>query len=174
MRKAALAGVAALSIAGGALALAAVMPIGAALAQDTGSPTTTAAGAPPTAPAHPKANAPREGLAKRRDALRARFGAKAEDIATFLGLTVDDLTQQLRTKSLGEIAGAKKADLVAHLTSEVNLRVDQAMANGTITKERADKIKAATAGRVAKLVDAVRGGKAPLGRPGAKRGTPGR
>lgn len=174
MRRAALAGVAALSIAGGALTFAALMPIGVALAQDTGSPTTTAPGAPPTAPGHPKAKAARESVAKRRDDLRARFGAKAEDIATFLGLTVDDLTQQLRTKSLGEIAGAKKTDLVDHLTGQANLRIDQAIANGKITKEHADKIKAATASRVAKLVDAVHGGKAPLGRPGAKRGTPGR
>ncbi len=174
MRRAALAGVAALSIAGGSLALAAVLPIGAVLAQDTDSPTTTALGPPPTAPGHPKAKSAREGFVKRRDDLRARFGAKAEHIATFLGLTVDDLTQQLRTKSLGEIAGAKKADLVAHLTSQVNLRVDQAMANGKITKEQADKIKAASAGRVAKLVDAVRGDKAPLGRPGTKLGRPGR
>ncbi len=62
----------------------------------------------------------------------------------------------------------------AHRTSRVNLRIEQATANGTITKEQADKIKAATAGRVAELVDAVRGGKGPLGRPGATGRTAGR
>lgn len=54
------------------------------------------------------------------------------------------------------------------------LRIEQATANGTITKKQADKIKAATAGRVAALVDAVRGDKGPLGRPGAKGRTAGR
>ena len=77
--------------------------------------------------------------------------------------------------TVGEAGSPQRRPRVGgHLTSQVNLRVDQSMANGKITKEQADKIKAATAGRVAKLVDAVRGGKGPLGRPGAKGRTAGR
>ncbi len=49
MRKAAVAGIAALSITGGSLVIAAVVPVAAALAQDSGV-TTTAPGATPTAP----------------------------------------------------------------------------------------------------------------------------
>ena len=79
MRRAALAGVAALSIAGGSLALAAVMPIGAVLAQDTDSPTTTALGPPPTAPGHPKAKSAREGFVKR--GLTLRF---SENVVNYL------------------------------------------------------------------------------------------
>ena len=167
MKKAAIVGVAALSIAAGSVALASVMPIGAALAQNTGSPTT-----PPID--HPQAADAREGFAHKRDDLAKRFGAKIDDIASFLGITADDLRTQLKTKSLGEIAGAKKADLIAHLTDQVNARVDQAVTNGKLTKERAAEVKAQAASRVTRLVDALGGGKGPLGRRGAMRGRHGR
>jgi len=205
MRRAAVAGVAALSIAGGSMALAAAMPVGAVLAQDSGSTTTT-----PSDPAQPGRPGPgkalsgilgslvddgtitpeqsakikerfdaaaakaRQGLAEKRDAMREKFGAKLDEIAAVIGIAPADLKEQLKTKSLGEIAGAKKGELVTYLTNAINTRVDEAVTNGRLTKDQADKVKAETASRVAKLVDAVGGGKGPMGRPGGMRGRPGR
>jgi len=68
----------------------------------------------------------------------------------------------------------KKGELVTYLTNAINTRVDEAVTNGKLTKDQADKVKAETASRVAKLVDAVGGGKGPMGRPGGMRGRPGR
>ena len=169
MRKAAGAGIAALSITGGSLVIAAVVPVAAALAQDSGV-TTTAPGAAPTAPGatpvskagrpaagHPRfgqaAAKARDGMADKRDAVRAKFGVKVGEIATFLGISADDLKTQLKTKSLGEIAGA------------INARVDEAVASGKISQAKADKVKAETAARVTKLVDVV-GRKDLAGKPG--------
>ncbi len=197
MRRAAVAGIAALSIAGGSVAIAAVVPVATALAQDSGATTTTAPGSSATVPTPraPKAERPgagrtrdgilgslvtdgtitqeqadkikarfgeaatkaRAGLAEKRDAVREKFGAKVEEIATFLGISAEDLRTQLKTKSLGEIAGHKKPELVTFLTDAVNKRVDEAVAGGRITQEQADKIKAETADRITKLVDVVGG-----------------
>jgi len=181
MRKAAVAGIAALSITGGSLVIAAVVPVAAALAQDSGV-TTTAPGAAPTAsgatpaskagrPAagHPRfdqaAAKARDGMADKRDAMRAKFGVKVGEIATFLGISADDLKTQLKTKSLGEIAGDKKPALITLLTDAINARVDEAVASGKISQAKADKVKAETAARVTKLVDVV-GRKDLAGKPG--------
>ena len=183
MRKAAVAGIAALSITGGSLVIAAVVPVAAALAQDSGV-TTTAPGAAPTAPGatpaskagrpaagHPRfgqaAAKARDGMADKRDAVRAKFGVKVGEIATFLGISADDLKTQLKTKSLGEIAGDKKPALITLLTDAINARVDEAVASGKISQAKADKVKvkAETAARVTKLVDVV-GRKDLAGKPG--------
>lgn len=214
MRKAAVAGIAALSITGGSLAIAAVVPVATALAQDSGVTTTTTPGAAPTAPGTtpaPKAGRPaagqaldgilgslvtdgtitpdqaakikarfgeaaakaRDGMADKRDAVRAKFGAKVEEIATFLGISADDLKTQLKTKSLGEIAGDKKPALITLLTNAVNARVDEAVTGGKISQAQADKVKAETAARVTKLVDVV-GGKDLAGKLGGMRPKHGR
>jgi hypothetical protein len=213
MRRAAVAGIAALSIAGGSVAVAAVVPVATALAQDAG-PTTTA---PPTTtpgtttapdapkPAHPAAGKAldgvlgslvtdgtitqdqadkikarfgdaaakaRAGLDAKRKEFRAEFGAKVEELASFLGISVDDLKEQLKTKSLGDIAGDKKPALITFLTDAANKRIDAAVTAGKLTQAQADKLKTETADRVAKLVDAV-GGKGFPGRfgpGGPKRG----
>lgn len=189
MRKAAVAGIAALSITGGSLVIAAVVPVAAALAQDSGV-TTTAPGATPTAPGatpaskagrpaagHPRfgqaAAKARDGMADKRDAVRAKFGVKAGEIATFLGISADDLKTQLKTKSLGEIAGDKKPALITLLTDAINARVDEAVASGKISQAKADKVKAETAARVTKLVDVV-GRKDLAGKPGGMRPKRGR
>ncbi len=214
MRKVAVAGIAALSIAGGSVAVAAAVPVATALAQDSGVTTTTTPGTtstPPAAAKAPKAGNPaagkaldgilgslvtdgtitqdqadkikarfgeaatklRDGMAAKRDDIRAQFGAKVEEIATFLGISADDLKTQLKTKSLGEIAGDKKPALITFLTDAVNKRVDDAVTAGKLTTAQADKIKTETTAQVTKLVDVV-GGKNLAGKLGAMRPKRGR
>ncbi len=112
-------------------------------------------------------------MADKRDAVRATFGVKVGEIATFLGISADDLKTQLKTKSLGEIAGDKKPALITLLTDAINARVDEAVASGKISQAKADKVKAETAARVTKLVDVV-GRKDLAGKPGGMRPKRGR
>ena len=174
MRKAAVAGIAALSITGGSLVIAAVVPVAAALAQDSGATTTAPVATPASKAGRPAAGHPRfgqaaakarDGMADKRDAVRAKFGVKVGEIATFLGISADDLKTQLKTKSLGEIAGDKKPALITLLTDAINARVDEAVAGGKISQAKADKVKAETEARVTKLVDVV-GRKVLAGTPG--------
>ena len=155
MRKIAVAGISALSIAAGSVAVAAVVPMGSALAQDSGTTTTApSAGAPDAAQAPKGEHGGKGRLAK-------RFGAKLEDIATYLGTDVAGLREQLKTKSLGEIAGDKKAGLVQMLVDQANTRIDEAVTKGKLTAEQATKLKAGAATRITALVDHVGGGHGP-------------
>ena len=190
MRKVAIAGLAALSVVGGSVAVAVAVPAGFAIAQDTPPTTTTASGAPSASGPAARIGKGLDGVLgslvtdgtitqDQADKIKARFGeaaakvrpnagagfgapgrpfgAQLDEIATFLGLSTADLTTQLKTKSLGEIAGAKKADLITMLTNKADARVDDALAKSKITKDQADKIKAQIATRVASMVDAVGG-----------------
>jgi hypothetical protein len=111
-------------------------------------------------------------MGEKLDAAKHEAGASLDEIATFLGTDTATLREQLRTKSLGEIAGAKKAGLVTFLADKANARIDAAVTRGVLTAEQATSMKAKTAERVAKMVDAVGGKKsAPLGgRPGGRHG----
>ena len=188
MRKVAIAGLAAVSVVGGSVAVAVAVPAGLAIAQDTPPTTTTASGASSGSAA--RVGKGLDGVLgslvtdgtitqDQADKIKARFGeaaakvrpnagaglgapgrpfgAQLDEIASFLGLTTADLTTQLKTKSLGDIAGAKKADLITMLTNKATARVDDGVTKGKITKDQADKIKAQIATRVASMVDAVGG-----------------
>lgn len=155
MRKIAVAGISALSIAAGSVAVAAVVPMGSALAQDSGTVTTAPSTGASDGAAAPKA----EHAGKGR--LAGWFGAQLQEIATYLGTDVAGLREQLKTKSLGEIAGDKKAGLVQMLVEKANARIDGAVTKGKLTAEQATKLKAGAATRIAALVDHVVGGHGP-------------
>ena len=82
-----------------------------------------------------------------------------EQSATYLGMTPADLRAALPGTSLGAVAdktaGKTKTGLVASLTTSVNGAIDKAQAEGKVTKDQADKAKAAAPGQIAKFVDRV-------------------
>jgi polyhydroxyalkanoate synthesis regulator phasin len=194
MRKVVVAGVSAFSIAAGSAAVAFVVPGGIAGAQDSGETTSTPSVKPRGGKALDAALAAlvdagtltesqaaavkakiaetaKAGISKKLDAAKQKFGVALDEIAAFLGTDAATLREQLRTTSLGEIAGEKKAGLVALLADKANARIDEAVARGALTAEKADAMKAKTAARIAQMVDAV-GGK-PAGARGLMGGRPG-
>jgi len=156
MKKIIVAAVAAASLTGGAVAFAALPPIGIASAQGQGTQQTAPETATPTTPATPKAPKTK---AARRAKIRARIKERAttrrDEVATFLGITPEDLTQQLRSgKSLAEIAGPKTQSLVEMLTTKANTRIDAALAADKIDAERAATLKTKAAAAIERLVNA--------------------
>lgn len=87
------------------------------------------------------------------------FGNLFEESAKYLGLTTADLKTKLPGTSLGAIAdkttGKSRAGLVANLQNTLNAAIDKALAANKITKEQADKAKAAAPGHIAQFVDHV-------------------
>lgn len=68
-----------------------------------------------------------------------------EEAAAILGVDKAELKTQLKDKTLGEIAAAKgvsEADLIAKLQAERNKKIDEAVAAGKMTRDKADKLKA--------------------------------
>jgi hypothetical protein len=75
------------------------------------------------------------------------MGTSAFDaVAQKLGMTTQDLMTELRGgKTLADVAGEKKVstdDLKAAMVAAVNAQIDKAVADGKLTKDQADKIKA--------------------------------
>ena len=152
MKKMIVAAVAAASLSGGAIAIAALAPIGIASAQESGQPQTAPEATAKTAP---------KSKSERRAAARARVkqgvSTRHAETAEYLGLTPEALKQELRSgKSLAEIAGPKTQGLVEMLTTKANARIDAALAAGKIdaTRTAALKDKAGTA--IERLVNAKR------------------
>ncbi len=181
MRKVLIAGVSAVSIATGSAAIALAVPGGIANAQDSGSTTTTpersaragrvldgalAALVEDGTLTQQQADAVRakvgEVARERVGKAKAAIGATLDEIASYLGTDAATLREQLRTRSLGDIAGDKRDGLVAMLTEKANARIDELVSSGRITSERAEALKAKVPERIAKLVDAV-GGKGSAG-----------
>jgi polyhydroxyalkanoate synthesis regulator phasin len=78
--------------------------------------------------------------------------------ADYLGIDREALGRQLKDgKSLGEIAsatsGKSKEGLITYLVAQVSAQLDQAVAEGKITKERADEAKKGLVEHVTKFVD---------------------
>jgi polyhydroxyalkanoate synthesis regulator phasin len=76
----------------------------------------------------------------------------------YIGLPNEAVTGQLKAgKSLGEIAatqpGKSKEGLITYLVAQVSAQLDQAVAEGKITKERADEAKKGLVEHVTKFVD---------------------
>lgn len=191
MRKLAVAGISVAAVTTGSLAVAAVVPVGTALAQDTGPTTTTPPASGPTgrAPGAGPLGKVLQGLVTdgaitqaQADAITAklgeavkdakgrigkgalgRLGATVQEIATYLGTDPATLREQLKTTSLGQLAGDKKAGLVQLLTDKANARIDDLVAKGRLDATKAANLKTEAASRIAALVDQVGGPKGPLG-----------
>jgi len=81
-------------------------------------------------------------------------GAGLETIAGVLGTDVETLRSQLAEgKTIAEIAGDKTQAVIDALVAEVNTRIDEAVANGRLTQEQADQLKAKTAEMITKFVN---------------------
>lgn len=152
MKKIIVAAVAAASLSAGALAVAAVAPIGIASAQDSGQQQTAPDG---TAEATPKTKAERRAAVRGR--IKQRVAARRGAIAEYLGLTPEALKQELQSgKSLAEIAGPKTQGLIEMLTAKANARIDTALAAGKIDEARAAALKDKVGPAVERLVNAKR------------------
>lgn len=87
--------------------------------------------------------------------------------ADYIGLPKDQLRDQLKAgKSLGQIAdsvggGKSRAGLIQNDVTVLGAQIDRAVADGKITKEQADKLRAHLTERVTKFVDHVAGPKKP-------------
>lgn len=76
----------------------------------------------------------------------------------YLGLSKDQLRDQLKAgKSLGQIAdatgGKSRSGLIAFDVQQLSAQIDKMLADGKITKDQADKLKAHLTERVTKFVD---------------------
>ncbi|MBX3284625.1 MAG: hypothetical protein R2746_14980 [Acidimicrobiales bacterium] len=122
------------TVTGGAVAVAAAAPVAAAGAQAT-------AEAPARPAKHPRL----------RHALRQAVKTSAEAI----GITPKELATELKAgKSIAEVAEAKGvpvSKVTDALVAKGTARIDQAVADGKLTAERAEKAKA----RLPKLADRI-------------------
>lgn len=111
-------------------------------------------------------------------AARLSMHTSLEEAADFIGLTTEDVRagfQEGRTLAeMAEEAGIARDDLVAHLVELVDARIDDALAEGNISEDRAAALRERVTGHVETLVDTVPDGK-PAFRPhlrGGHRGGP--
>ena len=96
-----------------------------------------------------------------RDADRVAFEAL---IAKTIGVDAATIKTRLAAgETLGAIAGAKKAELIAVIVADHTKRIDADVAAGKLTAAQATTIKADLVAHVTAEVDSVRG---PEGRPG--------
>lgn len=110
----------------------------------------------------------REEMRKQRQENRAEMQAL---IAKTLGISEADLQKARQEgKTLAQVAGDKRNELVSAMVAFTNAKIDKAVADGKLTKEQADKIKANVQKRVENRVDGKgRGGKG-MGQGGPKQG----
>ncbi len=93
------------------------------------------------------------------DAIKRIYGNLLEASAKYLGLSMSDLKTKLPGTSLGAIANStaakSRAGLIADLQNAVNAAIDKALAANAITKEQADKARAAAPAHIMSFVDHV-------------------
>jgi polyhydroxyalkanoate synthesis regulator phasin len=81
-------------------------------------------------------------------------------LAQFLGVTPQQLGQELKTgQSLAQVAqahGKSRDQLKQHLTDQVKTRLDRAVADGKLTRERADQMLSKATQGLDKLIDHAR------------------
>jgi polyhydroxyalkanoate synthesis regulator phasin len=105
------------------------------------------------------------------------FGLDFNAAANAIGITPQQLRQELPGKSLAQVAqahGKSASDVVTALTNAANQRIDQAVASGRITADQGNTQKSNVSQRITQLVNQVMpqggpGGRGP-GRPGFGRG----
>lgn len=113
----------------------------------------------------------REEMKAKHEEQRAAMEAVVTDT---LGISKEDLeAAREEGKSLADIAGDKRDELVAALVAFQTAEIDAAVADGKMTQEQADKMKADLPERVAERVDnAAPEGRGPGGHGGPGRGGP--
>ena len=77
-------------------------------------------------------------------------------VASFLGMSEAELREELRDKTLADIAkdqGKTAAGLVQHLVATQTKRIDEAVADGRLSEEQAADLKAELTERIEALVD---------------------
>lgn len=113
--------------------------------------------------------------------MRHGFGGIGQNVlatvAGVLGTDEETLKTQLRDgATIAEIAGDKTQAVIDALVAEANAKIDQAVADGKLTQERADEMKANLVDRITRMVNEgprpVRGGHFG-GMRGGMRGFPG-
>lgn len=81
-------------------------------------------------------------------------GAKLETVASVLGMDVETLRSRLAAgETIAQIAGGQTQAVIDALVAEANARIDEAVANGWITEERAAEMKATIAEKITTLVN---------------------
>lgn len=124
----------------------------------------------------------RDGLGMRAQAaVRLQAGRLAlQELAGFLGMTPEEFWNALRSgKSVSQVAaehGKTAQEVIDFLTGKVKARLDEAVAAGKITQERADQVLAAFQARLPEILDRVRnctGYQSPTGACGGGCGGPG-
>lgn len=118
---------------------------------------------------------PRGGMGIHLQAGRLALG----ELAGFLGMTPEDFWAALRSgKSVAQVAqekGKTRQEVIDFLTAKVKERLDKAVQDGKITRERADQIMATFQACLPQMLDQVHKGCAgPCGCPGAGPGRGGR
>ncbi len=108
-----------------------------------------------------------DALKKNREENKAKHEAQRAEmqalITKTLGISEADLeTARKEGKSLGEVAGDKRDELVAAMVAFQTAKLDKAVAEGKVTQEQADKIKTDMQQRIEDRVDGKgRDGKGP-------------
>ncbi len=143
------------TLTGGAVAVATVALPGLAGAATDEAAATAVAETVPTA----EGRGGRDGAL--REKLQERRGQAAAKVAEYLGMTAQELREELKAgKSLADIAveqGKTRDELVAAMNEAAGARIDAAVAEGKITAEQGEKAKTKAAERIEKLVDRTRG-----------------
>lgn len=110
----------------------------------------------------------REEMGKEREAHHAEMTAL---ITKTLGVSEEDLEKAREEgKTLSDVAGDKRDELVAAMVAHQNAELDEAVKDGKLPQEQADKMKADTQQRVEDRVDGKGPGPGGRGGPGMGRG----
>jgi polyhydroxyalkanoate synthesis regulator phasin len=85
-------------------------------------------------------------------------GLDGESLAEFLGITTEQLREDLRADgatlaTVAEAHGKSRDELKAFIEGEAQTRLDEAVAEGNITQERADEILANLRERIDEVID---------------------
>ena len=136
-----------LAITAGSIGLAVAGPLSGAFAQTTPSATATAPADAGTNARHPK--------------LREFIKNEGRDAAKIIGIEPKELLKDYRDgQSVAEVAQAHGVDpqqLIDHLVTDASAKIDEAVKNGKITQDQADKAKAKLPDRATKLVNRHKG-----------------
>jgi hypothetical protein len=94
-----------------------------------------------------------------RQGLRAAFTAAADT----LGLTTQELREQMKNgpQSIAGVAGDQTDEVIAAIVAALSARIDEAVANGSVSSERADQAKSWLPERAERMVNRVPGQPAP-------------
>ena len=94
----------------------------------------------------------------RRGDARGFLGNSLQNVASAMGISLDDLKKELPGKSVAQVAekhGVSRDMLVAKLTASATSQIDKALADGKLTADQAAALKARLADAIGKLVDTV-------------------